>query len=219
MVYTKNLAPTIYRRSKDEALLLFASIRIAFALARTRAGSRHRSCRQSDRGWSAEDTGVAGGDGWPIRIVSQCQLRGLASHEARDADCHTVWGHPAASSGEDAGRRAPAVDVFRGLRWQRKISSEWRELHFVREGYWRRRVVPALSLRRGYGRRNAVDRREVAEFDRTVVVERRSDRLHVHSAHRERYGFVGDESERSKDGSFADAVSRGRMAAAGLVPG
>src|SRR5882757_3332308 len=194
-------------------------MRIAFALAGACAGSRHRSCRQSDRGWRSENTGVAGGDGWPIRIVSQCNLRGLASHKARDADCHAIWGHATASSGQDAGRRAAAVDVFRGLRWQWKISSQWRGLHFIREGYWRRRVVPALSLRRGYGRGNAADGREVAEFARTVVVQRRSDRLHVHSAHGERYGFVGDESERSKDGSFADAVSRRRMAAAGLVPG
>src|SRR5438046_4479826 len=115
MVYTKNLASTTVRRFKDEALLFFASIRIAFALAGACAGSRHRSCRQSDRGWRSENTAVAGGDGWPIRIVSQCKLRGLASHEARDADDHTIWGHAAASCGEEAGRRAAAADVFRGL--------------------------------------------------------------------------------------------------------
>jgi len=74
-------------------------------------------------------------------VVSKRQPRGLASHEARDADCDTVRGDAAASSGEDAGRRAAALIFLRtpsaaGGFIQTAVTT------FFCKGYRRRGVVP-----------------------------------------------------------------------------
>src|SRR5882762_3142856 len=65
---------------QDETILFFARARILCARTGTRAGFRHRPCRQSCGGWRAEDSGVAGGDGGAIRVVSKRQSGGLAPH-------------------------------------------------------------------------------------------------------------------------------------------
>jgi hypothetical protein len=53
----------------------------------------------------------------------------------------------------------------------------------------------------------------------TVVVERQSNRLHVHAAHGKGHGFVGDESLRPEKRSSAHKAGRRRLGSRGLVAG
>src|SRR5713101_6188785 len=110
------------------------------------AGRDYCARGEPDCRGGAGDSGFAGGDGGAVRVVSECDAGGLESDAAGDADCDAVCGHGAAAFGEDGGGGAAADHIFRGRGDRREISSQWRRLHFVREGHWRRRVVPALPV-------------------------------------------------------------------------
>src|ERR1700676_4094169 len=111
-----------------------------------RAGRGNCAGGESCGGGRARDPGGVGGDGWAVWVVSERDFGGLESGPAGDADCDAVCGHSTAPFGEDAGRRAATAYVFCGRGWQREISSEWRRLPCVCEGYWWGRVVPAVSV-------------------------------------------------------------------------
>src|SRR5579863_2677840 len=89
-------------------------------------------------GWSAGDSGFAGGDGGAVWVVSDGDAGGLESSRTRDADRDAIWGRATTASGEDAGRSAAATHVFCGCGAHGAISSERWRLHRVHEGHWRR---------------------------------------------------------------------------------
>src|ERR1700739_2436947 len=124
-------------------------------------------------GGRADNSGFVGGDGGAIRVLPQREPGGLESREARDADCDALWRHATVASGECAGRRTASVDVLFGRDSQWTIPSKWCRLHCVQQGYWRRRMVSAVSLRLENGRSDFADRWQGAQSDWPVVVERR----------------------------------------------
>src|SRR5215467_14738843 len=79
-------------------------------------------------------------------------------------------------------------------------------------------MVSTLPLRHEKRRHHATYGRKVAQPNGAVVVRRRPHRLHVHAAHGQGHGFVGDESRRFENGSPADATEWRGMAAGRLVP-
>src|ERR1700733_8379793 len=183
------------------------------------AGAGDCAWGKPGRGWRAGDSGLAGGFRRAIFVVSRGNVGRLAPVAARDANRDSVWRYAAASHREDAGERTAATYFFRGCCRQRNVSPDWRGLHGVLEGYRRRRMGSVVPLRRYHWRRDAADRWHVAELAGTLVVAWRSDRVYVHTADWEGHRLVGDESGRSEERSFAHAIGRRRLAAAGLVPG
>ncbi len=71
------------------------------------------------------------------------------------------------------GRGTASTYVLFGRSNERTIPSEWWRLHCLQQGYWRRRMVPAVSLRFENGRSDFADRRKGAQSDGPLVVERR----------------------------------------------
>src|SRR5579871_900929 len=91
--------------------------------------------REFGGGWSARDSGFAGGDGGAVWVVSDGDAGGLESGGTRDADRDAIRGCSPTTSCEDTAGRAAAAYVFFGCSEDWAISSEWRRLHCVHEGY------------------------------------------------------------------------------------
>src|ERR1700753_490050 len=72
--------------------------------ATVREGSRSHDNAWGEFGrrWGAGDSGVAGGDGGAIWVVSKRDFVGLASDAAGDADRDAIWGYAAASFADSA---------------------------------------------------------------------------------------------------------------------
>src|SRR3984957_4095711 len=133
------------------------------------AGAGDCAWRKHGGGWRAGDSGFAGRFRRAIFLVSRGDVGRLAPVAARDANRDAIWRYASASPGEDAGGRTAATYLFRGCRRQRNVSSKWRRLHRVLEGYRRRRMVSVVPLRRYHWRRDAADGWQVAELAGTLV--------------------------------------------------
>src|ERR1700747_517534 len=154
------------------ALRNFAE-RIGRRAARQGASAGDSAAGKHCCGGRAENCGCVGGDGGTIRVLPQREPGGLESREARNADCDSLWRHATVASGECAGRRTASVDVLFGRDNEWTVPSKWRRLHCVQQGYRRRGMVSAVSLRFEDERSDSADRWQGAQSDGPVVVERR----------------------------------------------